>query len=268
MPPKYVLFFDEISKSDLPQVGGKGANLGSMTGAGFPVPGGFCVTTAAYQEFIERNALSAFMAETLAGAKTGNIQQVGTELRQRMQQTPMTEAVVQEIIEAWRKTGSGNAYAVRSSATTEDLAFASFAGQMDTYLNIIGEGALLGAVRNCWASLFTERAILYRMQNQVDQAKVSMSVVVQKMILPEVSGIMFTADPVSGHRGLISVDASYGLGEALVSGLVSPDLYQISKRGMQIEGKPSPRKNSPFYRSKAGVRRRLKSREKNPPGRC
>jgi pyruvate,water dikinase len=164
----------------------------------------------------------------------------------------MPDAVEQEVIEALGKTGSGYAYAVRSSATAEDLAFASFAGQQDTYLNVMGENALLEAVRDCWASLFTDRAILYRMQNQIDHAQVSMSVVVQKMILPEVSGIMFTADPVSGHRGIISIDASYGLGEALVSGLVSPDLYKFRKNGMQIEGKTIAEKKLAIMPVKGG----------------
>jgi len=141
------------------------------------------------------------------------------------------------IIRAINNAGRDHYYAVRSSATAEDLAFASFAGQQDTYLNIKGEKELLDSVRNCWASLFTDRAILYRIQNKIAHEKVQMSVVIQRMVLPEVSGIMFTADPVSGHRGIVSIDASYGLGEALVSGLVSPDIYRFNKKDKMLETK-------------------------------
>lgn len=237
MTSKYVLFFNEISKRDLALVGGKGANLGEMTGAGFPVPYGFCVTTEAYKVFIEHNDLSGFIAETLIGARLETITQIGTTLREKLQSSVVPEVLEQELRHAVKRAGREHSYAVRSSATAEDLAFASFAGQQDTYLNVKGEDPLLHAVRNCWASLFTDRAILYRAQNQIAHEKVYMSVVVQKMILPEVSGIMFTSDPVSGHRGIISIDASYGLGEALVSGLVSPDLYKVRKNDLQLEQK-------------------------------
>lgn len=237
MEKKYILFFDEFDKKELPLVGGKGANLGEMTKAGFPVPYGFCVTTEAYKEFIRCNKLSEFIKENIKDANLENIDKIGNKIREKIEQLEVPEGVTQAIISSFNKAGAYNAYAVRSSATAEDLAFASFAGQQDTYLNIKGEKALLNSVRKCWASLFTDRAILYRLQNKIEHEKVNMSVVVQKMVLPDKSGIMFTADPVSGHRGIISIDASYGLGEALVSGLVSPDIYKYKKSIMKIQSK-------------------------------
>ncbi|EHL06126.1 pyruvate phosphate dikinase, PEP/pyruvate binding domain protein [Desulfitobacterium hafniense DP7] len=237
MEEHYTLFFNDIDQRDLPLVGGKGANLGEMTKAGFPVPYGFCVTTASYQEFLRANNLPAYIAETIKDAGLETIKTIGSAIRERLRMAEIPQSVKEAVLQALQKSGAQHYYAVRSSATAEDLAFASFAGQQDTYLNIKGEEEVLDALRNCWASLFTDRAILYRMQNGIDQEKVYMSVVVQKMIFPEVSGIMFTADPVSGHRGLISIDAGYGLGEALVSGLVSPDIYTFNKASGQIQSK-------------------------------
>ncbi len=233
MKNNYILSFHEIDQKDLALVGGKGANLGEMTRAGFPVPDGFCVTTESYKEFIHHNHLAEFISDVIQEANLDNITLVGAKIREKIKQSEIPEQVKHEIVNAIRD----EYYAVRSSATAEDLAFASFAGQQDTYLNIKGEAALLEAVRNCWASLFTDRAILYRIQNTIDHDKVQMSVVLQTMVFPEVSGIMFTADPVSGHRGMISIDASYGLGEALVAGLVSPDIYKFKKSTQKIESK-------------------------------
>jgi pyruvate,water dikinase len=237
MGNKYILYFDEIDKKDLSLVGGKGANLGEMTKAGFPVPFGFCLTTESYKEFINYNELYDFIVEEIKDANLENISTIGIKIREKIEQSEMPEKVEEEIVKAADKIGIDNYYAVRSSATAEDLAFASFAGQQDTYLNIKGKASLINSVRNCWASLFTDRAILYRLQNKIEHEKVHMSVVVQKMVLPDIAGIMFTADPVSGNRGIISIDASYGLGEALVSGLVSPDIYKFKKESMEIESK-------------------------------
>lgn len=235
MDKNFILSFNEIDSKDLPRVGGKGANLGEMTKAGFPVPYGFCVTTESYKEFIKHNNLSDFIAQAIRKASLDTIIQIGQEIREKISLSEIPGQVEQSIIKAINKEGAGLFYAVRSSATAEDLPFASFAGQQDTYLNIKGEKSLLNSIRNCWASLFTDRAILYRIQNNIEHDTVQMSVIIQKMVLPEVSGIMFTADPVSGHRGILSIDASYGLGEALVSGLVSPDIYKFRKSKSQIE---------------------------------
>jgi rifampicin phosphotransferase len=237
MDKKYTLFFDEIDKKDLPLVGGKGANLGEMTCASFPVPYGFCVTTESYKEFIDYNNLLEFIVFVIKDAKLENINQIGEKIRERIKQSVIPKHIEQEIIKSINKTGADNYYAVRSSATAEDLAFASFAGQQDTYLNIKGEKQLIDSVKSCWASLFTERAIIYRIQNNIEHEKVHMSVVIQKMVSPDISGIMFTADPISGSRKIMSIDASFGLGEALVSGLVSPDIYKYNKSNSQIENK-------------------------------
>lgn len=233
----YILPFEQISAADLPRVGGKGANLGEMARAGFPVPPGFCLTTAAFHAFIARcptagdlyAALDAVTPDDLDAAR-----RTGEQVRTALAQTPIPDDVQTAVLTAWQQMGTDQAYAVRSSATAEDLPDASFAGQQDTFLNVQGADALLHAVRACWISLFTDRAILYRARSGFHHRQVALSVVVQQMVLPEVSGILFTADPVSGHRSIISIDAGYGLGEALVAGLVEADLYRVDKRTQQI----------------------------------
>lgn len=225
-----VLGFDEIDASDLPAVGGKGANLGEMTKAGLPVPSGFCVTTFAYRKFLEgsREMNGWFdRLERIAYDDLEQIRETGGRIREHLASVPMPDDVRSAVAQAWERSGKTHAYAVRSSATAEDLPTASFAGQQDTYLNVRGEEKLLQAVCDCWASLFTDRAISYRAKNGFDHRSVYLSVVVQRMVFPDVSGILFTADPVTGRRNTTSIDAGFGLGEALVSGLVTADLYQV-----------------------------------------
>lgn len=228
---QYVLYFSETDKSSLDLVGGKGANLGELCHIpGVNVPTGFCITTQAYTDFVNRSEEFARLLEALQDIEAEaleTIKEAGRRIRTYLENLDIPSPISQEIIQAWKKTGSQHAYAVRSSATAEDLPGASFAGQQDTYLNIKGESELLVHVRKCWASLFTDRAITYRAKNGFDHRKVLLSVVVQQMVFPEVSGIMFTADPVTGNRKVISIDAAFGLGEALVSGLVNADLYKV-----------------------------------------
>ncbi|MCU6709107.1 phosphoenolpyruvate synthase [Paenibacillus sp. J5C_2022] len=245
---KYVLSFREIDKSCLPYVGGKGANLGEMSQAGFPVPDGFCVTTYAYQVLLLGSEEIGELLERLDELRqedSDGIKEWGGRIREHILSMTMPEQMEHAILDAWTNSGSDKAYAVRSSATAEDLPTASFAGQQDTYLNVRGQEQLLHAVQRCWASLFTDRAILYRIKNRFDHRSVFLSVVVQQMVFPEVSGIMFTADPISGRRGTVSIDASFGLGEALVSGLVSADLYQV--RGGKLLKKQISRKRTAIY---------------------
>lgn len=226
----YVLDFDQLDKSSLSLVGGKGANLGEMTKAGFPVPPGFCVTTEAYRSFLKMSdVMDDFLRrlDRVEADQLAEITALGRDIREHLITIPVPDDIRNAIIKGWHRSGADQAYAVRSSATAEDLPTASFAGQQDTYLNVCGEDALLDAVRKCWASLFTDRAISYRARNKFDHRAVQLSVVVQRMVFPEVSGIMFTADPITGHRNTVSIDASFGLGEALVSGRVSADLYQV-----------------------------------------
>lgn len=233
----FVLPIERVRATDLDSVGGKGANLGELTAAGFPVPPGFCVTTVAFEGFMAAQTDVEGLYTRLDALKLDNVEQVrlgGQQVRDALRRAPIPSEVAQAVIQAWQTLGCEHAYAVRSSATVEDLPDASFAGQQDTYLNVRGETALLESVRNCWASLFTDRAILYRLQHGVDHRKVRIAVVVQRMIEPQVSGIMFTADPVTGNRSIISIDASFGLGEALVSGTVSADLYHVDKRERRL----------------------------------
>lgn len=238
-----ILPFEAIRREHINEVGGKGANLGELCGAGFPVPGGFCVTTQAYRGFVAPQADEVYARlHGLARHDLEAIRSAGQEVRQRLMALPLPDALHDALVEAWRQGDPAQAYAVRSSATAEDLPNASFAGQQDTYLNVIGEAALLARVRECFVSLFTDRAILYRIQSGFAHEHVALSVVVQRMVLPQRSGIMFTADPISEHRQVLSIDASYGLGEALVSGLVSADLYKVDKRRMAVISKQVARK--------------------------
>ncbi|MCY0874864.1 MAG: phosphoenolpyruvate synthase [Firmicutes bacterium] len=242
--PTYVLPFNAIDKTSLPLVGGKGANLGEMTQAGFPVPQGFCVTTSAYRLFLSTsNKVNDFFNQLdhVRSDSLDDIRVLGEQIRSHLEALPIPQDIEAAIINSWKQNGREQAYAVRSSATAEDLPSASFAGQQETYLNVIGQDQLLNSVRRCFASLFTDRAISYRAKNGFDHRQVFLSVVIQEMVFPEVSGIMFTADPISGNRKVTSIDASFGLGEALVSGLVSADLYQF-RDGQIIQKRISNKK--------------------------
>jgi pyruvate,water dikinase len=244
----YVLFFNELDKESLPLAGGKAANLGEMTKAGFPVPQGFCVTTGAYREWIGASGRMEERFRRLEQVHPDSLEEIrglGEEIRGHLETLPMPEPIRAEIAAGWRRMGEGKAYAVRSSATAEDLSAASFAGQLETCLNMSGLEPLLQAVRRCWASLFTDRAIAYRARNGFAHRDVLMAVVVQEMVFPEVSGIAFTADPVTGNRRTVSIDAGFGLGEALVAGLVSADLYQV--RSGEITLKQISRKKLAIY---------------------
>ena len=258
-----VLTFSEIHAGDLLLVGGKGANLGEMSHAGFPVPPGYCVTTHAFQHFIAGCAEGESLykrLETLTDKEVESVRRVGQYVRQTLMGVAIPVEVRDAVKQAWQEQGADRAYAVRSSATAEDLPEASFAGQQDTYLNIIGETALLDAIRRCWVSLFTDRAILYRIQNNFPHRQVQLSVVVQQMIMAETSGILFTADPVTGHRHTLTIDASFGLGEALVGGLVTPDTYRVDKRANAIlDRQIADKKLAIFADEHGGTRQELLS---------
>ncbi|WP_242302643.1 phosphoenolpyruvate synthase [Bacillus cereus group sp. BfR-BA-01361] len=229
----FVLDFQEIEKGQLSLVGGKGLNLGELSNIqGIQVPEGFCVTTVGYEKAIEQNEELQTLLQQLTKLKLEDRAQIGEtskEIREVIMAVQIPTDVVEAVTQYLSRFGNEHAYAVRSSATAEDLPYASFAGQQDTYLNIIGKEAVLQHVRKCWASLFTERAVMYRMQNGFEHNQVSICVVVQKMVFPEASGILFTADPITSSRKILSIDASFGLGEALVSGLVSADNYKVKE---------------------------------------
>lgn len=235
--------FSAITRNDLARVGGKGANLGELTRAGFPVPDGFCVSTDAFRAFLDGGDTSALFDRLapLNPEDTDAVRADGEAARTLLRTLPVPEPVAHAVANAWRQSGD-HFYAVRSSATAEDLPTASFAGQQDTYLNVRGRDALIERVRDCWVSLFTDRAIAYRARNGFDHRRVQLSVVVQRMVAPEVSGILFTADPVTGRRQIVSIDAGFGLGESLVSGITSADLYKIDKRTRVVVEKTIARK--------------------------
>jgi pyruvate,water dikinase len=228
---RLVLGFDEIDRTQIARVGGKGVHLAELARIErIRVPSGFCVTTAAFQRIMaEASAVDARLDE-LARLKADDrdaIRVLSENIRHAIEAVAIPEDLTEAVATMLANLGAEGAYAVRSSATAEDLPNASFAGQQDTYLNIVGLSAILDHVRRCWASLFTERAVTYRLRNGFDQRKVHMAVVVQRMVFPRAAGILFTADPVSGNRKVASVDASFGLGEALVSGLVNADEYKV-----------------------------------------
>src|SRR5438270_5088708 len=241
----YVLGFQDIDKTKLMVVGGKGANLGELSKMeGIRVPDGFCISTEAFKSIIGETPSMNALLDQLALLKVEDRDKIGElsgEIRSVIEGVAIPEDIQEEITHFLSRLGEGNAYAVRSSATAEDLPTASFAGQQDTYLNLLGEEAILKHISKCWASLFTERAVMYRLQNGFDHRKVYLSVVVQKMVFPQAAGILFTADPVTSNRKLLSIDANFGLGEALVSGLVNADSYKV-RNGKVIEKKISTKK--------------------------
>ncbi len=215
----YVLGFHDIDKTKHTVVGGKGANLGELARIeGIRVPDGFCISTAAFKRVMGETPALKQLLDQLSLLKMEDRDKIGElsgEMRRVIEEIAIPQDISEEIIRHLLKLGEKNAYAVRSSATAEDLPTASFAGQQDTYLNIIGEETILKHVSKCWASLFTERAVTYRLQNGFDHRNVYLSVVVQKMVFPQAAGILFTADPVTSNRKVLSIDAGFGLGEAL-----------------------------------------------------
>ncbi|WP_434174072.1 phosphoenolpyruvate synthase [Bacillus paralicheniformis] len=227
---RYVLGFHEVDRADLPLVGGKGMNLGELSKmGGIQVPHGFCVTTKAYERMIGENGRVSELIDQLSLLKVKDREQINElalQIRNGIERAEIAEEI-KEAVKSAHSNAGGGAYAVRSSATAEDLPHASFAGQQDTYLNIKGIEAILKHISKCWASLFTERAVIYRIQNGFDHRKVQLSVVIQQMVFSDASGIMFTADPVTSNRKVTSIDASFALGEALVSGTVSADNYKV-----------------------------------------
>ena len=252
----YVLGFQDIDKTKLAMVGGKGANLGELSGLkGIQVPEGFCVTTEAYKEIIGSNEELNSLLDQLSLLKADNregIGEISAKIRNVIEGIAIPQGIDKEIVRHLEQLGEKNAYAIRSSATAEDLPTASFAGQQDTYLNITGKEAILRHISKCWASLFTDRAVTYRIQNGFAHRKVHLSVVIQKMVFPEAAGIMFTADPVSANRKVLSIDASFGLGEALVSGLVNADNYKV-RDGRIIDKKISTKKLAIYALKEGGT---------------
>ena len=246
-----VVWFEEVGKEDISQVGGKGANLGEMTKAGITVPPGFIVTAQSYFDFLQKSNLTDTIRQLLSDLDTNDsekLQKVASRIKSLLNAAAMPKEIAREIAQAYGKLGSG-AVAVRSSATAEDLPEASFAGQQRTFLNVVGEKEVIAAVQGCWASLFEPRAIFYRANQGFDHFSVGIAVPVQRMVQSEASGVMFTLDPITNDRSKIVIEAVYGLGESIVSGEVTPDLYVVDKEGLEISDKKLARQEWQLVRN-------------------
>jgi phosphoenolpyruvate synthase/pyruvate phosphate dikinase len=231
MIERYVVDLEAVDSTQVALVGGKGAHLGELLRIeGVRVPAGFCVTTDAFRRIMAEAPSIADRLDVLSRLNPDDrkvIRTLSAEVRRTVEEIAVPDDLAAAISVALARLGEHGAYAVRSSATAEDLPSASFAGQQDTYLNVVGTAAIVRHVSRCWASLFTERAVTYRLRNGFDHRNVHMAVVVQQMVVPHAAGILFTADPVTSNRKVASVEASFGLGEALVAGLVNADAYTV-----------------------------------------
>lgn len=239
----FVSTIAQLDKTKLNIAGGKAANLGELSAIdGINVPEGFCVTTEAYRKITGTPKLQQLLQQLAATNDHPQLRELSKQIRDTIEAFIIPDEIVTAISE---QLTEGKAYAVRSSATAEDLPSVSFAGQQDSYLNIIGKKEVLRHTSRCWASLFTERAVIYRNQNGFDHRNVQLAVIIQQMVVPQVAGIMFTADPVTGNRKVFSIDASFGLGEALVSGMVNADNYKV--RDGRIIGRKISKKTKAVY---------------------
>jgi pyruvate,water dikinase len=237
MTEKMCLKFDEITRNDVPVAGGKGANLGDMAQAGLPVPPGFVISAQAYRKAVFETGLDKKIASLLENVDRNDcnaLTKVEVEVRNLFQGLALDDALRAEILQHYHELGDNPPVAVRSSGTAEDTAVASFAGQQSTFLNIYGDDEVIHAVLMCWASLFNSQAVFYRHRNGFDDNKVSIAVVVQRMINSEKSGVMFTVDPISKNPYNISVEGVYGLGEGIVSGEITPDHFKIDRETYEI----------------------------------
>jgi pyruvate,water dikinase len=240
MKDQFIVWFKDVGKEDVGLVGGKGANLGEMTNIGIPVPPGFIITAKAFFHFIKTNNLEEKIKKNLKGVDKNlpeSYTAVSEKIKKAIIDSPIPKEISIEAVKAYIKLEGvfkSPLVAVRSSATAEDLPFASFAGQQRTFLNVKGEVNLLEAVRECWASLFEPRAIFYREEKGFNHFEVGLAIPIQKMVQSKNSGVMFTCDPVSGEKNRIVIDAVYGLGETIVQGEVTPDHYVVDKESLKI----------------------------------
>ncbi len=262
-----VLAFHDIDASILAQAGGKAANLGEMTHAGLPVPPGFCLTTAAYARASSEVGLEPILEQlaTVSATDSAHLESYAALARDRLLAITLPPEIVEAVTQAYEHLASGEPIpvAVRSSATAEDLPFASFAGQQDTYLNIVGIEAILDAVRRCWSSLWTDRAVSYRASNKIDPRTVRLAVIIQQMVEAEVAGVLFTANPLTGHRHQAVIDANPGLGEAVVSGAVNPDHFVVNTSSGEILERQVGDKRVMICSTPGGGTRRVELAEEN-----
>src|SRR3989339_722235 len=261
---KFVKWFSELGKEDVGIAGGKGANLGELTTAHIPVPQGFVVLASAYFEYLDYNKLRPHIHQILSGTDILDPHQLNVasqKIQKLMQQAEIPDDVSREIFTAYQelnqkysKSGSDLSVAVRSSATAEDLPEASFAGQQESYLNITGDANVILKVKECWLSLFGARSIFYRQQQKFDHFKVGIAVPVQKMVQSEVSGVMFTVDPISKNKDTVIIEGAFGLGDYIVQGVVTPDHYEVSKSDKKILVKQINKQEVMEIRSLHGVK--------------
>jgi len=259
---KFILPFSEIRRKDIPLVGGKTASLGELMHIGMPVPNGFAITSKAYEYFIKENKLEKKIRDLLKNLDTKNINQlqmVGERIRKLIKNSEFPDDLKNEILKAFKKLGS-EFVAVRSSATAEDLPDASFAGLQETFLNV-NEKNLLTCVKECFASLFTDRAISYREDKHFDHFRVALSVAVQHQIFSESSGVMFTIDPDSGHENFIVINSGFGLGDYIVQGRITPDEIWVFKKTCKVIDKKLGKKDVMEIRSKTGVKEKRVPKE-------
>ena len=235
----YIAWLDEIPESGLlRRAGGKGASLSKLIGGGFNVPGGFVVCSEMFDSFMTESGLRERVLEMAGGIDFENYSElvrVSEEIRRMITGTPTPAEFDALIRESYLKLGGDSPVAVRSSGTAEDLDDASFAGQQDTFLYVTGAGDVSRYVKECWASLYNDRALFYRKQKSFEEDKISIAVVVQRMIAADKAGVMFTVEPISQNRGLCLIEGSWGLGEAIVSGSVTPDSYTVEKTGKLLD---------------------------------
>ncbi|MEM7114547.1 MAG: PEP/pyruvate-binding domain-containing protein [Chloroflexota bacterium] len=251
----YTLPFSQLNKTSIPAAGGKGANLGEMATVGLPIPTGFVLTTAAYDTFVQTNSLQEqilTLANMVSASDPQSSEAAAAQIRALFLAAEMPDEIGMKLLMAWQALGA-EAVAVRSSATAEDLPTASFAGQQDSFLNIRDRDGLLNAVKKCWASLWTARAMAYRQRQGIDPASVSLAVVVQTLVPADASGVVFTANPVNGDREQILINATWGLGEAIVGGLVTPDSIVVDKTSWEIVSRETTSKMVMTVRTEHGT---------------
>ncbi|MDI6887896.1 MAG: phosphoenolpyruvate synthase, partial [Candidatus Thermoplasmatota archaeon] len=249
-----ILWIEELSKDDIALAGGKGANLGELLKGNFPVPNAFVITSSAFWSFLEETKTKQKIFETLAKVDINNSEELNKAseiIKEAITEAEIPWQMEIDILDAYRKLGSEEFVAVRSSATAEDLPAASFAGQQETYLNIKGEKALLENIKKCWASLYTPRAIFYRVEHGFQHEKVGMAVVVQKMINSDLSGVIFTSHPITGDKKVV-IEAGYGLGETTVGGKITPDTYVVDQLTLKLEDKKISAQKIKYTRSEEG----------------
>ncbi|MEW6069634.1 MAG: phosphoenolpyruvate synthase [Candidatus Thermoplasmatota archaeon] len=249
-----IQWIEELSKDNIALAGGKGANLGELLKGNFPVPNAFVITTGAFWSFLEESKTKQKIFDTLANVDVNNseeLNRVSLDIKKAVTEAEIPWQLEIDILDAYRKLGSENFVAVRSSATAEDLPTASFAGQQETFLNVKGDEELLQAVKKCWASLYTPRAIFYRVQHGFPHEKVAIAVIIQQMINSDVSGVMFTSHPVTGDKKVV-IEAGYGLGETTVGGKITPDTYVIDQQTLKIEDRKISAQKVKYTRSEDG----------------